>query len=214
MPLTLSPRARPMTKVTAARARITTVSTLLNQASLRVSGVAGASAPPTSRWISPSSVAAPVATVIPAPVPLVTSVPEYSMFRRSATGVSAGSTTSSLTTGTDSPVSADSSACSPDSRSSRRSAGTLSPASSSTRSPGTRSCEPSRRGCPSRTTLTSVRVIARNASRAASARDSCRYPMTVLINTTPKITAASTCSPRASATPPATSSTYTSGPVT
>jgi hypothetical protein len=37
----------------------------------------------------------PVATVIPAPVPLVTSVPEYSMLRLSTTDVSAGSTISS-----------------------------------------------------------------------------------------------------------------------
>ena len=205
--LALSPRARPITKVTAASATITTVSTLLTRASLRVSGVAGTSAPPTSRWISPSSVSAPVATVIPAPDPLVTSVPEYSMFRLSATGVSAGSTTSSLTAGTDSPVSADSSARSPVSRIRRRSAGTLSPASTSTRSPGTRSSEACLRARPSRTTVTWVRVRARSASRAPSARDSCTYPISVFSATTPKITAASTCSPSATVTAPAASST-------
>ena len=53
-----------------------TVRILLNPASLCVSGVARISAAPTSRWISPSSVSAPVATTIPAPLPVVTRVPE------------------------------------------------------------------------------------------------------------------------------------------
>ena len=71
-----SPRSTPTTKVSAARARMIAVSQALNDASLRVSGVAIVSALPTRRWISPSWVAAPVATVMPAPVPLVISVPE------------------------------------------------------------------------------------------------------------------------------------------
>ena len=49
---------------------------VLNPASFCVSGVASVSAAPTSRWISPSSVSAPVATTIPAPLPVVTRVPE------------------------------------------------------------------------------------------------------------------------------------------
>lgn len=70
------PRARPMPKVSAASARMATVSTLLNWLSFAVSGVTSVSADPTSRWIAPSSVSAPVATVTPVPLPAVTSVPE------------------------------------------------------------------------------------------------------------------------------------------
>jgi hypothetical protein len=53
-----------------------TVRILLNPASFCVSGVAKVSAAPTSRWIAPSSVSTPVATTIPAPLPVVTRVPE------------------------------------------------------------------------------------------------------------------------------------------
>ena len=129
------------------------------------------------------------------------------MLRRSATGVAVGRTTSSLATGSDSPVSADSSTCSSASETSRRSAGTLSPASSSTRSPGTSSSEAIVRRRPSRTTRACVCTIDRRASRADSALDSWRYPTIALITTTPKITAASTSSPRATVTMPATTST-------
>jgi hypothetical protein len=71
-----SPRTTPTAKVTTARPRMTTVSQALKVASLRVSGVASSLVLPTSRWISPISVAPPVATTIPAPVPAVTRVPE------------------------------------------------------------------------------------------------------------------------------------------
>ena len=71
-----SPRTTPTANVTTASATMTTVSQALNLASLRVSGVANGFALPTSRWISPSSVSPPVATTTPAPVPLVTRVPE------------------------------------------------------------------------------------------------------------------------------------------
>ncbi len=71
-----SPRRTPTAKVSAASTRITRVSRALNDASWRVSGVAKDFAEPTRRWISPSSVPAPVATTTPAPEPAVTSVPE------------------------------------------------------------------------------------------------------------------------------------------
>ena len=131
------PRNSPIPNVTAASPRMATVNTLLNPASFFVSGVASVSAAPTNRWISPNSVSAPVATITPVPVPAVTKVPEYAMLRRSATGADRGTITSSLDTGADSPVSADSSARNSANRISRRSAGTLSPASRCTRSPGT-----------------------------------------------------------------------------
>ena len=129
------------------------------------------------------------------------------MLRRSATGVSIGSATSSLTTGTDSPVSADSSACSSATSSRRMSAGTLSPASRATRSPGTSVSDGTDSLRPSRTTRADVRTSERNASSSASALDSWMNPTMALITTTPKMTAASTVSPRATVTAPATSST-------
>ena len=129
------------------------------------------------------------------------------MLRRSATGIASGSTTSSLATGTDSPVSADSFTRSSASRISRRSAGTLSPASSSTRSPGTSSSDGTVRSWPSRTTLAWVRTIDRKPSSAASALDSWTNPTIALISTTPKITAESTYSPSPAVIAPAASST-------
>ena len=48
-----SPRARPITKVTAASAIITEVGILLTRASLRASGLVGRSALPASQRISP-----------------------------------------------------------------------------------------------------------------------------------------------------------------
>jgi hypothetical protein len=129
------------------------------------------------------------------------------MLRRSATGVAAGRTTSSFSTGSDSPVSADSSTCSSASVTRRRSAGTLSPASSTTRSPGTSSSEAMVRGRPSRTTRACVCTIDLSASSADSALDSWRNPTIALTTTTRKITAASTHSRRPRVTMPATIST-------
>jgi hypothetical protein len=63
------PRSRPIAKVTAARPRIATVTSLLKCSILRVSGVRTPSASPTSRLIRPSSVPAPVATTTPRPPP-------------------------------------------------------------------------------------------------------------------------------------------------
>ena len=70
------PRSRPTPKVAAASATMATVRSLLNHASLRVRGVESPSAAPTRRWMSPSSVSAPVATTTPVPLPVVTRVPE------------------------------------------------------------------------------------------------------------------------------------------
>ncbi len=126
------------------------------------------------------------------------------MLRRSATTVSSGSTTSSFSTGSDSPVSADSSTWSSASRINLRSAGSLSPASTSTTSPGTSLSEGTCRWRPSRSTRASVCTIDRSASRADSALDSWMNPTTVLTTTTPKMTEASTYSPRNIVTTPAT----------
>ena len=202
-----SPRSVPSTKVKPASTRMTTVSSRLKAASLRVSGVWTPPDSPTSRWIRPSSVSAPVATTTPVAVPATTSVPENVMFARSASSAPASSATVSLSTGTDSPVSADSSTARSRRRSSRRSAGTLSPASRTTTSPGTSSVESTVVRDPSRTTVAWVRVIAINADSAFSARSSWRNPTTTLTSTTAAMTPASTHSCMTSASPTATSST-------
>ncbi len=76
MSATSSPRAMPMPNVSAARVMMTTVSQRLNQARRRVRGVTTPVELPTSWWIRPSSVSAPVATTMPVAWPAVTSVPE------------------------------------------------------------------------------------------------------------------------------------------
>ncbi len=71
-----SPRSIPTTTLNAARPRITTVSTWLKRASLRVSGVCTVAVVPTSLCTWPISVSAPVATTTPRPLPAVTNVLE------------------------------------------------------------------------------------------------------------------------------------------
>ena len=90
---------------------------------------------------------------------------------------------------------------------SRKSAGILSPASMSTRSPGTNRSAGRLLTWPSRRTFALVCTIARSASSAASALDSCTNPTPAFMSTTPKMTDASTSSPRASVTIPALSRT-------
>ena len=96
----------------------------------------------------PSALFGPVATTRPLAVPCVIRVPEYTRLA----GLAPVSAEPCLTTGTDSPVSMDSSAVKFDVLSSSISAGTRSPSASSTKSPGTRSL-PAMRSCfPSRIT--------------------------------------------------------------
>ena len=96
----------------------------------------------------PSALCGPVATTRPLAVPCVIRVPEYTRL----SGLPPASEAPCLMTGTDSPVSMDSSAVKFDALSSSISAGTRSPSASSTRSPSTRSL-PAMRCCfPSRIT--------------------------------------------------------------
>ena len=195
-----SPRASPRAKVNAASAMIATVSAALNAVSLRVSGVAMSVASSTRRWMRPRAVSAPVATAIPSARPARTSVPAKARFARSASPVSGSSVSVCLSTGTDSPVSIDSSTRSPATRTSRMSAGTRSPASRWIRSPGTTSCESTTRRRPSRTITARVRASDISARSDPSARDSCTNPIVALTTTTPAITDASTVSPIAAVT--------------
>ena len=80
-------------------------------------------------------------------------------------------------TGTDSPVSADSSKPARVRLVRRRSAGTMSPASSRTRSPRTRSAAGTIRSAPSRTTRAVGAASSSSAAIAASARTSWTTPM-------------------------------------
>ena len=70
-----SPRHNPMPKVNNASSPMTISSQLLNTAILRVSGVLRLGASAISREIRPVCVASPVATTMPAPCPLIITVP-------------------------------------------------------------------------------------------------------------------------------------------
>ena len=126
---------------------------LLNSSILRVSGVLRSSAEEMSWLILPTSVASPVATTTPEAVPFVARDDANARLTRSASGQSRATGPASLSTGTDSPVRADSSTRSSRSCSRRTSAGTLSPAWIRTMSPGTSSSAGSTSCSPARTTV-------------------------------------------------------------
>jgi hypothetical protein len=83
---------------------------LLTTAIWRVSGVSTCVASSSIEEMRPSSVSFPVATTTEVAVPWVTSVPPYTMLVLSATGVPSSTGSVPFSAGTDSPVSADSSA--------------------------------------------------------------------------------------------------------
>ena len=93
--------------------------------------------------------------MIPRPLPALTTVPINAHPDSSANGVPAGTGSVVLSTGSDSPVSTDSSHSKPVTSSKRTSAGTMSPRCSSTTSPGTRAVTSTMLGLPSRMTTVS-----------------------------------------------------------
>ena len=105
--------------------------------------------------ILPNSVRAPVDTTTPRPLPACTTVPISAHPDSSASAVPAGVGSLYLSTGSDSPVSTDSSHSRPLTSSSRTSAGTTSPSRNSITSPGTNSVTSTLAGCPSRITTAS-----------------------------------------------------------
>ncbi len=133
------------------------------------------------------------------------------MFERSAKTVCASSAATCFSTGTDSPVSADSLACKSRHWMRRMSAVTLSPEETTTTSPGTSSVDATCCSFPSRTTETAAVMERESASSAFRALASCRKPTTALTKTTPKMTAASTHSFRKRVVTVAASRMYTSG---
>ena len=135
-------------------------STCTRRATACCSGVGCVRLRDTRRPISPYRVRTPVAVTRASARPERTVVPAY-------TGSSA-----CFGTGSDSPVSADSSACNSETSTIVASAGTTSPSCSHTRSSRTRSCAATVSRWPSRTTVAAGAVSSRSCSRARSARDS------------------------------------------
>ncbi|MNS84679.1 hypothetical protein D3C72_1185120 [compost metagenome] len=168
--------------------------------SLRIKGGCEMDSRPSSRAIRPICVAAPVATTMPWPLPRSTTVPAEVRHWRALAGALLASHAESLRTGSDSPVSRDSSHCRSMAEVSSRSAGTRLPASSTTRSPGTSVLASISCWMPSRITVARGCSILRSATAALSAVCSCAVPMTPLISSTAPMNSASFRSPNASDT--------------
>ena len=165
----------------------------------RSSGVASLAVRATSDETLPSSVARPIATTTPSPLPRVTAVPPWSMLLRSATGACASTASTDLSTGTDSPVSVDSSACRLAASITRRSALIRSPPSNTTMSPGTRPSAGIRATLPPRRTRASTSTSLCSASIERVPRSSTKNPMAALIAITTRIATPSTVWPSANA---------------
>jgi hypothetical protein len=174
----------------------------------RSSGGGSRCTAPTWAAMEPTSVCAPVATTRPRPRPDATMLPAKPMLRRSARGVSAGSSgPSSFSTGTDSPVSTDSSMRRPRASTNSASAPTRIPDSSTNRSPGT-NCSPSiSRLLPPRRTRARVRTRPERACTSRSARYSFTNPMVAFSSSTAAMNPASPVSPSVRAMVAAASST-------
>ena len=132
----------------------------------------------------PIAVCCPVAMVCARPLPWTTRVPEYRNGKSSPPGlpIAAGALCAgALRTGTDSPVSSDSSADTFTPESSTASAGTRSPSESTSRSPRTTSRPGMRRCSPSR--ITSALGLDRSRS-ASSARSVLRSWKKLMLTTT------------------------------
>ena len=158
----------------------------------------GGAMPPSAAPMRPISLRTPVALTRARPCPCTTSVPEYTHGRSAPPGACGRSPpcgAGSLPTGTDSPVSSDSSTCRPAAASSRPSAGTRSPSPSSTRSPSTSSPAGSCRALPSRHTRAVGAPSSRSACRARSVRPSWYSVMHSIRTTIPNRKAPSKGSP-------------------
>ena len=158
--------------------------------------------------ILPSSVRGPVAAISTMPCPDVTRVPENTEGKSSPPGRSSAraSADGTLRTGTDSPVSSDSSVERCSARRRRPSAGTRSPSARTTRSPRTTSRPAMRRRSPSRITRARGLERSRSASSACSVRRSWTIVMVMTTNTKPSSISASVGSPMRRYTTPAATS--------
>mmetsp|Transcript_20775 Transcript_20775/g.54132 ORF Transcript_20775/g.54132 Transcript_20775/m.54132 type:complete len:285 (+) Transcript_20775:1005-1859(+) len=149
----------------------------------------------TCDWITPISVFMPVATTTPTQVPLLTVVPENSMFFLSWMRADLATGSVVFSTVSDSPVKAPSSVLTlvVSNFTSRMSAGTLSPTLTRTISPGTNS-DAGRSGFSTPFLMTCAAQFCRffSASKAFSALCSCHTPTIALIIKINKITKGST----------------------
>ena len=137
--------------------------------------------------ILPISVDIAASTMTALARPYAMELPIKSIFLRSPKATSPLIASANLSTGTLSPVRADSSALQLAASSMRQSAGTLSPASNKITSPTTRSWLFTKIILPSRSTLQCDSVIDCNAAMACSALLSCTTPNMLLSSTTTAI---------------------------
>lgn len=142
---------------------------------LRCNGVAAGSIAASDAPMRPTCVPPPVALTSARPWPVVTRVPAYTCGRSSPPGGPAAAAASAasegrLRTGTDSPVSRDSSTVSDWAWRSTASAATRSPSPSTIQSPGTISRVATRRTWPARSTRVCGVASSRRASSARSPR--------------------------------------------
>ncbi len=152
--------------------------------------------PSSNSAICPSSVRTPVAYTIPTARPRVISEPLKIRLRRSPRGRSASASAAAcFATGSDSPVSADSSAASSSASTRRISADTAPPAPSSTTSPGTRSIVGTFSDRPARRTRVVGTTSEFSVSSARSARYSWTMPTTAFSTTMTSIAIVSCGSP-------------------
>ena len=189
------------TAMTAISTMVTMPRRRLKRSRRRISGggedgpVASASA------MRPISVRRPVATTTPWARPFRIVHPACSMLARSATGVRVSWTASGcLATGSDSPVSSDSSTVNSWCSISRRSAPIRSPDSSRRMSPGTSSAASTSTQWPWRRTIARSRISASSASASFCAFHSWATPITALSWSTTKMKPASSHSPTATDT--------------
>jgi hypothetical protein len=191
-----TPRSRPRPRAAAHAPSETPTNRRPVASSWRSSGVAEVSVSATSARIFPSSVVRPVAVTTAVAEPSVTIVPAYTMLARSASAPFDGKTAvARFTTGTLSPVRADSSTASPSASITRASAGTSCPTRSSRTSPGTTAWADSASSAPSRRTRARSSRPSWSEVRMRSTRRSVRYPITPLAMITARITAASRAAP-------------------
>ncbi len=184
-----SPCSRPREKTTAHRTKAVPARTRPSPASRRCNGVRGSPGWASAAAIRPRALSGPVAVTTNTPRPRVTVVP--------ADIAAAGPVPAVLSTGTDSPVSADSSTCNAAPSTSHPSAGTMSPASTTTTSPGTICAAGTCCWAPPRTTRAVGAVSSLSAASARSARISCTTPTVVFSTITARMTIVS-CTSRVS----------------
>ena len=180
----LSPRSTPSTATAAQITRQPAAMVLPRWSSRRASGVGSGSMVSSIPAMRPISVSIPVAVTRAVQLPLTTIVPMRTMFSPAGT----------RSTGTDSPVSSDSSQETPPSSSSA-SAGTRSPAAKRITSPGTASAAGISRRAPSRNTFAVGAASRERASSVRSVRTSCKKPMRALRRTMASMASASRPSP-------------------